>query len=86
MRRQGPNPSGNLLGDNGPRQVTDEGSLKLDSYQEIQRGEQLTKVDIDFVKESDLPKGESINESNGLFQEHQTKSAPQNGKYKNKLD
>jgi hypothetical protein len=43
-------------------------------------------VGIEFVKESGLREGESINEVNGLFQKHQIKSTPQNGKYRNKLD
>jgi hypothetical protein len=69
MRRQGHNQVGNLLGDNKPRQVTDKGSFKLGSYQEIQYGEQLTKFDIEFVQESDLPKDKFLNETDSLLQD-----------------
>jgi hypothetical protein len=63
------------------------GSFKLDgSYRELQRGELLGKVGTEFAEGSDLHKSECINEVGGLLQEHQTKLAPQNYKYTDKLD
>ena len=85
MRRQGRNSVGHLFGGNGPQQVVGDKSFKLDSYQEIQHGEPLGKMDIDLVKESDLCEGKSINDRVSLLQEHQSNSAHQDHKYTGKL-